>query len=265
MTSLRSGRRPVAGKAMPTCSASGRSTRLHELDGELRSGRRAALQPGLTTPTARVGRHTVRCMRRSAFKMDLGREPANLVIGARYEETKVEPRTASRADGADLAGRQRLPGGRPDVGNETLSRGRQLQQPAAEPRLRHRAHRFDEGTFLVQQDDRACRLQQSVGGHDPGHARWLDAERLHASAAAEQPGAVAARVRQLRHVARVLLLGQGLRSPVVPEERREFHRQLVETINLYGIRDQTGGPARRRPRGIGGAAGRRETIRRCSP
>ena len=84
-------------------------------------------------------------------------------------------------------------------------------------------------------------------GQIPGDAGRFDAgRRLHAAGRTEQPGAAAARVRQLRRVARVLLLGQGIRvARCVPEERRELHRQHGgQTINLYGIRNQTGRSAR---------------------
>ena len=101
---------------------------------------------------------------------------------------------------------------RPDVGNETLVTGDGSYNNLL-PNLDFDigADRFTEGALLVQQDDRARRLLQSVGGPDSGHARRLDAGGwLRPAGRAEQPGAVAARVRQLRRVARVLLLRQGL-------------------------------------------------------
>ena len=82
----------------------------------------------------------------------------------------------------------------------------ELQQPAAEPRLRHRSHRLGEGPLLVQQDHCSRGVRPAARAVERRYAAVV--RRSTASCrrrTRNNPALAAARVRQLRPVARVLL------------------------------------------------------------
>ncbi len=127
---------------MPTCSASGRSITATP------TGRRAPRRTASCVTTrayntdSTVTEDTQAVYAQVGFKMELGAMPANLVVGARYEETEVDAANSILVPTALLwQDDNDFQVVRPNVGNETLVTGeRQLQQPAAQSRLRHGAH-----------------------------------------------------------------------------------------------------------------------------
>ena len=134
---------------------------------------------------------------------------------------------------------------RPDVGNETLIKGDGHYHNLL-PNLD-----FDIGlTDALKAASRTARPSRvpatstCSAGRDSGNAGWFDAGgRFRPAGRAEQPGAAAAGIRQLRPVAGVLLLRQGYVSLGAFQKNVEnFIGNSVENINLYGIRNQTGGP-----------------------
>ena len=232
---------------MPTSSASGPSITATRTGPRLR--RRTAscvYNPGFNTNSTIVQEDTQAAYAQVALKFDIGSMASNLVVGARYEETTVTsvnnilvPTAVSWQDDNDFRVE------RPGVGSETLVRGDGRYHNLL-PNLDFDIALTDsmKAPLLVQQDDCSCGLRQLAAGASPRRPWWFDAERLHAE---RQPRTTlpCSRSSRITSTCRSSTTSRIRATSPWPLSRRTSRTSSVtrsSTKNLYGIRDETGGP-----------------------
>ena len=222
-------------------------SRLYQLDRSSAPMASCAYNPGFNTNST-VGEDTQAVYAQLALKFDLGTMPSNLVVGARYEETDVTSanlhrssrRRCSWQDDNDFQveraeRRQRDAGhGRPATYNNLLPN---LDFDIA-------SDRFDEGALLVQQDDCSCGLRQPDGGCQTRVARAVRRSTASRRRQPEQPGVCCRSSRttstcRWSTTSRIRATCRPVRSTKNVEN---FIGNSVQNMNLFGIRNQTGGP-----------------------
>ena len=230
---------------MRTCSASGpldhgysNWTEASAPDGVLR------YNPGFNTNSTIAGRHAGRVRAVRAGSSSSATMPANLVVGARYEETDVTSTNSILVPTALLwQDDNDFQVVRPTVA-DARRRRRRLQQPAAEPRLRHRHHRHAEGALLVQQDH--C----SRGLRHAGRGPERRVRRVVRRSTASRRAATRTTRASCRSSPTTSTCRWSTTSPTRATCRWVRSRRTSRTssatrsssMNLYGIRNQTGGP-----------------------
>jgi TonB-dependent receptor len=208
-------------------------------DGELR------YNPGYNTNST-VSEDTQSVYAQVAFKMELGARPANLVIGARYEETKVRAANSILVPTALLwQDDNDFQVVRPNVGNETLVTGEgsynnllpnldfdiglteSLKARFSYSKTIARAGYFNLSAGQIPATPGGSTL---VGGFDPPGGQ-------------NNPGLLPLESDNFDLSLEYYFSDKGYVSLGAFQKNVEnFIGNSVERINLYGIRNQTGGP-----------------------
>jgi TonB-dependent receptor len=207
-------------------------------DGELR------YNPGFNTDST-VTEDTLAVYAQVGFKMELGARPANLVVGARYEETKVDaannilvPTALLWQDDNDF---QVV---RPNVGNETLVTGSGSYHNLL-PNLDFDLGLSDsmKARFSYSKTIARAGYFNLSAGQIPGTPGGSTLNGFTPPGGQNNPALLPLESDNFDVSLEYYFSDKGYVSLGAFQKNVEnFIGNSVETINLYGIRNQTGGP-----------------------